>query len=50
VLDSLRREAARREIRICTYGPCTPTVAEERWLEVVGPLEPERVAIFRSRA
>jgi hypothetical protein len=49
VLDSLRREAAGREIRICTYGPCTPTVAEERWLEAVGTVEIDRTAIFRSR-
>jgi len=30
VLDSLRREAASREIRVCTAGPCMPTVGEER--------------------
>jgi hypothetical protein len=49
VLDSLRREAARREIRIGTYGPCTSIVAKERWLEVVGTLEADRAALFRSR-
>jgi hypothetical protein len=49
VLDSLRREAATREIRISTFGPCTQVVAEEKWLSVVGPLEGERIAIFRSR-
>ena len=49
VLDSLRREAAGREIRVCTYGPCTQTVADERWLEVVGALETDRPAVFRSR-
>lgn len=30
VLNSLRREAAKREIRICTFGPCTRVVAEEQ--------------------
>lgn len=50
VLDSLRREAAGREIRICTYGPCTLTVAEEPWLAVVGTLKVGRAAVFRSRA
>jgi hypothetical protein len=49
VLDSLRREATSRPIRICTFGPCTATIAEEPWLEAVGPLEPHRLAIFRSR-
>ncbi|RSL15732.1 histone methylation protein DOT1 [Edaphobacter aggregans] len=49
VLDSLRREAATRPIRICTFGPCTAIIAEEPWLEAVGPLETHRLAIFRSR-
>ena len=49
VLDSLRREAASREIRICTFGPCTSSVAEERWLEAVGTLQTDRPAIFRCR-
>jgi hypothetical protein len=49
VLDSLRREAARRPIRICTFGPCTPTIAEEQWLEAPGALHTDRVAIFCSR-
>jgi hypothetical protein len=49
VLNSLRQEAVRREIRICTFGPCTRVVAEEQWLSVMGALETERIAIFRSR-
>jgi hypothetical protein len=49
VLDSLRREATSRPIRICTFGPCTATIAEEPWLEAVDTLEPHRLAIFRSR-
>ncbi len=49
VLDSLRREGARRAIRICTFGPCTATVAEEEWLEAAGELDTERVAIFQPR-
>ena len=50
VLNSLRGEAARREIRICTLGPCTRVVAEQPWLSVTGALEAERIAIFRSHA
>lgn len=49
VLNSLRREASQREIRIGTFGPCTRIVAEENWLSAVGVVEPERTAIFRSR-
>jgi hypothetical protein len=48
VLDLLRREAVSREIRVCTFGPCTPTVGEERWLEPIEPPEAGRVAVFRS--
>jgi|SRR5579863_7702305 len=49
VLDSLRREAARRPIRICTFGPCTPAIAEEQWLEAAGALAADRIAVFYSR-
>lgn len=48
VLDMLRAEAATRAIRICTLGPCTATVARERWLQAVGPREMHRPAVFRS--
>jgi hypothetical protein len=49
VLNLLRQEAIRREIRVCTFGPCTLVVAEEQWLRVIGPLETDRIAVFRSR-
>lgn len=49
VLDALQREAASREIRICTFGPCTAMVAKQSWLEAVDPLEPGRIAVFRAR-
>src|SRR6266478_4673344 len=49
VLNSLRNEAVRREIRICTFGPCTQVVAEEHWLSAIGPVEKDRIAIFHSR-
>lgn len=48
VLDMLQAQAARREIRVCTLGPCTPTIARERWLHAVGPWEIHRPAVFRS--
>ncbi len=48
VLNALRQEAVKREIRICTFGPCTRVVAEEQWLKVIGVLETDRIAVFRS--
>jgi hypothetical protein len=47
VLDRLRAEADTREIRVCTFGPCTPIVAEEIWLSL-GARESGRVSVFRS--
>jgi hypothetical protein len=49
VLDLLRQEGARRDIRICTFGPCTATVAGEDWLEAAEVPQADRVSIFRSR-
>jgi hypothetical protein len=49
VLKRLRREAATRRIRICTYGPCTSVVAEESWLEATAAPEIHRIAFFSSR-
>lgn len=48
VMDLLRREAVGRKIRVCTFGPCTPSVREERWLEPVKTLEAGQIAVFRS--
>jgi hypothetical protein len=49
VLSRLRREAATRPIRICTYGPCTSAVAEESWLEATAAPVSHRIALFRPR-
>lgn len=49
VLNLLRREAVQREIRVCTFGPCTRVVAEEPWLSVTGPLDADRIAVFQCR-
>jgi hypothetical protein len=49
VLNLLRREAATRRIRICTYGPCTSVIAEEPWLEATAAPKTHRIAIFCSR-
>jgi hypothetical protein len=49
VLDSLRREGARREIRICSFGPCTTKIAGESWLQALDASDENRISVFRSR-
>jgi len=49
VLDALRHQALIRPIRLCTFGPCTPRIAQEPWLTSAGPVETDRLAIFRTR-
>jgi hypothetical protein len=49
VLDSVRREGANRDIRVCTFGRCTATIANEDWLEAIGSPRMDRISIFRSR-
>jgi hypothetical protein len=49
VLDSLRHEGTKRDIRVCTFGPCTMTVADEDWLEAIESPRVDRISIFRSR-
>jgi hypothetical protein len=48
VLALLRREAAAREIRIVTLGPCTATFAREPWLESIAAPRAGGLAVFRS--
>jgi hypothetical protein len=48
VLDLLKAQAATRDIRICTLGPCTATVAQEPWLQAVDAWERDRPAVFRN--
>lgn len=37
VLEILRKESLLRKIRLITYGPCTPKVASQSWLDSTGP-------------
>jgi hypothetical protein len=46
VLDRLREETARRDIRVCTFGPCTSVVAHEPWLSSSDALHTDRIAVF----
>jgi hypothetical protein len=50
VLELLKHEAATRRIRICTYGPCTPVVAEESWLAASASPDANLITVFHSRA
>ena len=49
VLDRVRREAASRPIRICSYGPITPVIAQEQWLQAASAPQTDRITLFRSR-
>jgi hypothetical protein len=50
VLDALRAQAARRPIRVCTFGPCSRVVAGEPWLRADGPPAQDRVMVFEAHA
>ena len=48
VLDMLKHEASKREIRVCTLGPCTDAVLQESWLKVEGQQIVDQLTLFRS--
>ncbi|RUL64516.1 class I SAM-dependent methyltransferase [Dyella dinghuensis] len=48
VMSMLRHEAAQREIRIGTLGPCTEVVAQESWLQTDDTMTPHEIVIFRN--
>jgi hypothetical protein len=51
VLERLRAEAAQRAIRVCSYGPCTPELARQSWLQprAAGVSGEDELAIFDPR-
>lgn len=49
VLDALGDQAARRPIRICTFGPCTLAVSNQRWLTPLTPPATDRITVFLPR-
>ncbi len=51
VLARLQQTASTRAITVCTFGSCTPQVAEESWLTLTDPAANHeyRLAVFRSR-
>ena len=50
MLDILKKESLNRPIRIFTYGPCSPHVAQQNWLSCVkGPADDDYTLYeFRS--
>ncbi len=50
VLTRLQAVAAIHPIIVCTFGPCTPIIAQERWLRPRGqmPLQEYKLALFDS--
>jgi hypothetical protein len=46
VLESLRNQASLRPIRICTFGPCTFEVSNQKWLNPVPPPATDQVTVF----
>jgi len=52
VLDRLQQEAQQRPIRLCTFGSCSPRVADQPWLRAVTPdaRHEYKLAIFESRS
>ncbi|MEI7037836.1 methyltransferase domain-containing protein [Fulvimonas yonginensis] len=48
MLDALRAEAAHRNLRLCSFGPCTLALADEPWLRTDAPPVADRVALFHA--
>jgi hypothetical protein len=48
VLGALRRESRHRPIRICSLGPCTRRVSDERWLKSSELPDIGRITVFDS--
>ncbi|WP_058189550.1 class I SAM-dependent methyltransferase [Terracidiphilus gabretensis] len=48
VLSALRRESMSRPIKICSLGPCTRRVSNERWLKASALSDAGRIRVFES--
>ncbi len=48
VLRRLRNESLARAIKVCSFGPCTHTVAKEGWVKAVTPVDPRQIAVFET--
>lgn len=50
VLLRLKEQRRTRPIRVCTFGPCTDTVAREKWLKSSTRPDPNKITVFRSHS
>lgn len=50
VIESLRRQAAVRRVRICSLGPCTDVLADTSWLEPTRNPATDRMTVFLPRS
>ena len=50
MLDRLALLARSRSIRVCSFGPCSTTLAEESWLETTDSIDSGRLVVFQSRS
>jgi hypothetical protein len=48
VLCALHKESMRRSLKICSLGPCTQTISNERWLRTSVLSGTGRIAVFES--
>ena len=48
MLDALSRQAERRPIRVCAYGPCAAVVVREPWLRPVGAPANAAITVLTS--
>jgi hypothetical protein len=46
VLDKLEQESTTRVFRVCTFGPCTASVATEPWLSAISVPSPDQITCF----
>jgi hypothetical protein len=47
MLERIREQAQRRDIRLCSLGPCTQVLAAQRWLRAIDvELHSDRIAVF----
>lgn len=49
VLQRLLRESDKREIRICSLGPCTRVLQNQEWLKARTRPNSERITVFESQ-
>jgi uroporphyrinogen-III synthase len=48
VLDRLQMESIERRVRVCSLGPCTRVLADQKWLKATTDSDPGRIAVFES--